>query len=77
MVIVVWLNTSANYTHEVKEKLQQDRFFFYNFAADNPGCFTIRWAENIPVEPDQGNACAGKAENFLSTPSLLLHTPFI
>ena len=32
-------------------------------------------AEKIPVEPDQGNACAGKASNHF--PSRLLHTLFI
>jgi hypothetical protein len=34
-----------------------------------PGCFSAVGgiAEKIPVEPDQGNACAGKVAPYLST----------
>jgi hypothetical protein len=34
-----------------------------------PGCFPANGgkAENRPVEPDQGNACAGKVAPYLST----------
>jgi hypothetical protein len=43
--------------------------------SDSPGCFYAIGviAEIIPVEPDQGNACAGKVVPFFAYASLSQH----
>lgn len=43
-----------------------------------PGCFCrfqAAWAEIIPVEPDQGNACAGKVVHLYSSTFRLSSIP--